>query len=361
MNIKVLDPCYDRFYYSFRQFFDLNGDDYILISDKDHGDPVDILVCNHFYHPGLDSAEIIKKYNYRCAIFLDIKHNSEDQIAHWNKIAQNSLHQCTITNAIDLDINNPSIVFNDFLFNRHKAYYQGFQWSKDTVLWYFESEQDYALPDIPNSSEHKTKIFVAPNHTVQDSGRQKYRKKLISWLKHNYINKGYLGAAGLDSRLFLYPQSTYPDAKTVQELLQQGKNQYIHKGFSPPHDVYYQDSFVSIYAETIEYGRSYAVTEKTFDPMIKGHFVLPFSNPGFVDFLQKNYAFKLPNFIDYAYDSIWDDDARFEAYLKEADRLINLSLPDWVRYWNYNKSILEHNQRVFLDRPYHRINLDQFL
>lgn len=352
---KILDPCYDEHYHSFQYFFDLNADEFIFQSDCNYSESVDFLVCNHFYHLGLDSYEIIKKYRYRTSIFLDIKHNLENQISQWLPKLDSSLHDYTITNAVDLTASDSRIIFNDHLFNRTKAYYLGYNWRPDSNVWYYRPGA-YIIPR-PTVGREKTKIFIAPNRTHNNT--REYRTKLVENLFQKHLASGYLGSFDYDSNLKLYSQLACPTASSINDLHSKNLARYQHQGYSPPHQLYYEDTFISVYAETIEYGSTFAPTEKTFDPLIKGHFILPFSNPGFINFLKTFYGFQFPEFVDYSYDAIEDDHKRFEYYIKELDRLIALS--NWPDLWDQNQHIIQHNQQIFYTRPYHRINFTQYL
>jgi hypothetical protein len=131
-------------------------------------------------------------------------------------------------------------------------------------------------------------------------------------------------------------------------------------GYMPPHNEYYKNTFVSIYGETIEQGNSIAVTEKTYDPLIKGHFILPFSTSGFINFL-KNKGFKFPEFIDYTYDTIVSDTDRYIAYEKEIDRLLAISINEWKLHWDNNLNLIKHNKQVFEQTAYDRVVLDHLM
>jgi hypothetical protein len=355
-QLTILDPKYDKFYQSFRMVFDLNGDDYTFYSDKDHTGQVDCLICNHFYHPniGMDPADIIKKYNYRKSFFLDTKHNSENQIELWNRRCDASLHDFTITNAIDLNITNDKIIYYDFLFNRTKAYYLGYPWQA-TDLWYYSSKLSYQIPSH-SLPELKSKLYVSPSNS--HLGERKFRSKLVDVLLTKYSNLGYIGDSSRG--ITLHCQLNCIDATSVDDLYSRAST-FLIGGYDPPHTEYYKDTFISIYAETIEYGNSFAPTEKTFDPLIKGHFILPFSNCGFITYIKNTYDFQFPNFIDYSYDSIADDNTRFYYYSQELERLMNLDISLWREYWINNQDIIKHNQQIFYDRPYHRIDFSQYL
>lgn len=354
--LTILDPKFDNQYQSFQMVFDLENIDFKFIEDKDYTDPVDILICNHFYHPGCDPVKIIKEYSYKRSFLLDIKHNSEDQIKYLDSCAENSLHEFTVTNAIDFGISNPKIVFYDFLFNRTKAYYSKFQWSKNTPLWYYESDLNYQIPVHPDPAL-KNKIFIAPNKSW--NGERKYRTLIVDQLLDRYSNLGYIGDPFRN--LMLHSQLDYPAITSVADLILKPPRRKGLQGYSPPHIAYYQDTFISVYGETIEYGNSIAVTEKTFDPLTKGHFILPFSNCGFVKFLTSHYGFKLPEFINYSYDAIEDPELRFKAYTEELDRLMNIDINIWRNLWIDNQQIINYNQEIFYNRQYHRINFEQFL
>jgi hypothetical protein len=162
--------------------------------------------------------------------------------------------------------------------------------------------------------------------------------------------------------LFLYPHFELHDVTDIAKIENQEfpLNSKKLGGYMPPHNEYYKNTFVSIYGETIEQGNSIAVTEKTYDPLIKGHFILPFSTAGFIDFL-KSKGFKFPQFINYEYDSIIDNDTRYTAWEKEVDRLLGMSLTEWKYHWDNNLNLIEHNQQLFQQTAYDRVALDQLM
>jgi hypothetical protein len=79
------------------------------------------------------------------------------------------------------------------------------------------------------------------------------------------------------------------------------------------------------------------VTEKTLEPLIKGHIILPFSNPGTIARLI-NMGFKMPAGVDYGFDIITDPQQRFTALTAEFQRLMAQDLP----------TLYKHNQEIFL-------------
>ena len=324
-------------------WFDLNGTSYHLVGSSYKG-PVDFSMhrSSESIHP--DAVKLS----------VDVFHNYENQ----GLDLLSTLDKCNcqiITNVIDPRVNNKNIVFSDFLFNRTKAYYSQYPMQLNTMAWYHEDARNYV--NIPiHQARDKQRIFVSPSKARK--GTRVYRTKIINLLD-SYRTIGYLGS-GDESIGSLYTQSDFPSYNLYQ--LEQEKKNFGSRalGYSPPHNEYYKNTFISIYGETIEYGLTTAVTEKTWDPLIKGHFILPFSNTGFIKYLQ-SIGIKFPDFINYSYDKVVDDEERFSAYSAEVQRLLALDLNTWRKLWDDNLDIIYANKRYFYDRDYHRVDLEQFL
>jgi hypothetical protein len=90
------------------------------------------------------------------------------------------------------------------------------------------------------------------------------------------------------------------------------------------------------------------ITEKTFDPLLKGHFILPISNPGTIRRL-RDLGFAFPKFIDYSFDEELDIRKRFDLIKAEFSRLLTL---DWPTLYKENQKILTHNQNCVRSIPY---------
>lgn len=115
---------------------------------------------------------------------------------------------------------------------------------------------------------------------------------------------------------------------------------------------YYDASLVSVYVETVCAGNSVRIiTEKTFEPLNRGNFILPFGYAGLLlDIV--NFGFKLPDWIDYSYDSIVDDNERFKGFLGSLSALNKIPLRDMYSLYKRDSHILEHNRAVFVNTPY---------
>ena len=324
-------------------FFDINGQDYILRNTNTNTDKIVIS----------DNANEIN-------VRLEIFHNYENQCNRDHFKEESNTYY--ITNVIH-NIDTKYMLFNDFLFNRTKAYYSQFPFSKNTKKWYNHGQLSYVIPE-PKDPSLKNKIFIAPNKTYKsDTSRNLvYRKKIVDLLENNYFNCGYIGNYDDNPKLFLYPHIEFPWIDNIEDLEnQKGTMHYSFWGYSPPHNEYYKNTFISIYGETIEHGSSIAVTEKTYDPLIKGHFVLPFSTSGFISHLKK-IGFRFPNFIDYSYDNLIDNDLRYDAYQSEIKRLMSLDIDTWRQNWEENfDRVIRYNQLIFQEKPYDRIDFYKLL
>jgi len=327
-----------------KMWWDINSDDYEFV-DRDYTGTVDFFILNSY------NSSV--QFDYRQKLNFRIFHGFEDFVRE-----QCNRRDCwTITNGWDPTIDNDHIIFNDFLFNRTKAYYSQYPFRSDTQLWYYHDAISYKAPRLVQA-DAKRKIFVSPGKTY--NGQRKYRGQLMSKIR-NYSDIGYIGNRDDNPDLFLYSQAEFPDpAININQLENETRPQWDDWGYSPPHVEYYKNTFVSIYGETIEYGNTIMITEKTWDPLIKGHFVLPFSCCNFIQRL-RDIGIQLPAFIDYSYDAEPDTDRRWQLYSAEIDRLLAMDLDTWRQHWNDNLALLSANQRYFHDKDYDRVDLAQLL
>lgn len=340
-----------------KMFFDLNGQEYEMHVDPNKRTSYDIVVLG-----GPTIPNPIP--NCKMALELQIWHNYENQSLfgtnHPLTASRSSSNTVILTNAIDPIIDGANwVIYNDFLFNRTKAYYQNYPFNPNTTRWYHTGSDSYVMPEL-SATQKKQKIFVSANNTYAGSQyrRIKYRPQIVSALK-NHINLGYLGNHDVDTSLLLYTEKEFPGGKIEEIEASKHFAKYGPWGYNPPHSEYYKNTFISIYGETIEYGTTLAATEKTYDPLIKGHFILPFSTNGFILYL-KSKGFKFPDFIDYSYDNIVNDDLRFKGYTDEVFRLLNIGLDQWQQHWYDNFNIIQHNRNVFLDSTYDRVDLTKY-
>lgn len=236
----------------------------------------------------------------------------------------------------------------DFLFNRQKIYFTDYNRInlKERLYVGGTDIKNFELATLDKLNDKRTNIrkkFVCPTriYTAFDHPRFKYRRKLLEFIKR-YEGQGYYSDFH-NSKLL---ESENPIA---DRFLKDG-------GWYPVANHYYQASFYSIYCETVPGGGEHefpykSITEKTWDPLIKGHFILPFGYQGLVDHI-RSYGFKLPDWIDYSYDYIEDDELRFDAFMKSAEKLLELSIYDLEKFHQNDRHMLAHNRRLFWEKPY---------
>jgi len=303
------------------------------------------------------------------------------------------VHLHTDVSLRNRDHNYDSFIYTDFLFNRsHVMHFDNklleSKWDKvDTMThWWrkpgpseFPKKAFNLTPDdeiIPrltrfmayaNNGTHELteKAFVSPNLSRRKTAsedtpmiRSSVRTDLGKML-YNY--QGYIGDMSQGVTLLA-------DGEDFNDFNILG----IHAwGFSPPHNDYYDSSTLSIYTETLIYNEEHAskcITEKTFTPMCKGHFVLPFGPPGTIDHLKLEYGFEFPHWIDYEYDNLPDVERdyigritaeniltsqRWKSYLSTVDSVCNLGTSRLYRLkkndFKSHKVIL-HNRSIMRDR-----------
>ena len=315
---------------------------------------INVLVINDYQNHSNIPADI--------RLYFEVGHNYEDQIknifynhycAHTNdQFAKDRVF--TVTNAVSFSgkTSSPYILHNDLLFNRTKAYFSNFEFTSQA--W-----NHCGLYEIPSiyTCDQKTKIFICPNGTMTSTHNRFlfYRPKLADFIQKNYCTLGHLSNP-LEKK-YLASMVDYPDLNLSQiQNLPYVKKPFV--GFSPVHHAYYQDTFLSIYVETVEIGKTVVVTEKTYCPLITGHFILPFSSQGLIRYL-KSLGFAFPDFIDYSYDCVSDSDQRFNTYCDEITRLLSMPKEKWKQHWNDNfTQVIKHNQQLFFDKNYDKLCLN---
>ena len=258
---------------------------------------------------------------------LAIFHNHENQIQGIDQIA--SANCPVVTNIWYPELDNPHIIFNDLAWNYRRAYYSNYQFSPQTELWYYPGAEYFNVPEH-SVTACRTHIYLSPGNIHNRTRR--YRTSLA-----DFLNK-------------------HPAPGFRSPLVTQTGRPYPGQGIYPIHSDYYLNSFISIYGETIEFGLGTVVTEKTWDTLIRGHFILPFSNAGFIAYLTTQ-GVKFPSWIDYSYDSILDDDLRYYAYQHEIGRVLEWELDVWQTCWANDFDIIQHNQRLVTTRPYHKTGI----
>jgi hypothetical protein len=199
------------------------------------------------------------------------------------------------------------------MWNRYRSYYTETVPYDKLYLHHYSSPAAYQIPQL-DFDRPKSKKFLSM------TGREfSYRTNLYEFVKD--FGDGYV--------------SNRSRGITIEGC-------DIVGAFQPVPNIFYLDSYVSIYCES-NFLRDdlIHITEKTFEPLIKGHIILPFSNPGTIARLV-DMGFKMPMNVDYGFDSIANPQQRFTAVTEEFQRLMAEDLP---QLYKRNQEIFEHNQR----------------
>ena len=260
-------------------------------------------------------------------IVYDLFHYDSARNRCYNKIiSQNPDKKIKcLTNNFNLkEVVNAEVLEWDYLFNRTKMLYteQHRLSSRRSDLQFHEPYSTYELTPIRGDVIHKHFLSLARSMTS-------FRPRLLDHLIKNFENKGIIGCRAL--------------GKIID-------NEF--SGYTPLPQAIYDQTFCSIYVESTTDNEISFVTEKTFETLIKGNFVMPFSDANFINTLESRYGFSFPDIIDYTYG---DD---FDKFLRSIDRLCSQPIGDLRDYYINNIHLLESNRQVFFDRPYHTVNLN---
>jgi hypothetical protein len=265
----------------------------------------------------------------QAVVFYDIV-NIDDEFASRFVDTVNQFdhpHKIYLTvNQSDRLLVNADVVAWDFMWNRVKLYYLDSPpdvkfGEPDRVLHHYSGPAVYKLNDL-NFEHARSRIFL--NLCGRNYG---YRETLFE-LAQQSNHLGYISNRSKNISL---------------------ENPPAVGAYWPVPNDFYNDSYVSVYVESNCTDPALIhLTEKTFEPLIKGHFILPFANPGSIARIRK-LGFALPDFVDYSYDTMEDHATRFSAFAAEFQRLLTL---DWPSLYHAHRDMILHNRRCLYDIPY---------
>ncbi len=309
------------------------------------------------HHPVPEIAQMLVGANNPVVLCYPVFHVAEDS-GQMYQGAQDAWAACTknfyIAQTDYAASSNHSCAYTyDFMWNRQKAYFVDYyKYVKDSALlkksdvsriWTAgTTKKAYALPELvlyDTNNPNAYKSFLSPNRITLDYLQTKrgiYRRLLSD---HLWFHQAHFSD---------WMSDTFLEAEEPSLQV----NNKLFGGWWPVANHYYTTSCVSVYVETlVTHTKIRTLTEKTFDPLIKGHFVLPFGYCGLVSDI-KAYGFQLPDWIDYSYDSEPDELNRFYKFIQEFRRLSEYSTLELMQLRNADLHILEHNRNIFFQRPY---------
>ena len=280
-------------------------------------------------HYNTHDAEWLATYTTRAkssrtVVFYDLVNTGDYEHTKFCEFVSNFDHPhrvyLTANQSLKLKLANVHIVPWDFMWNRYRSYYTETVPYDNLYLHHYSGPAAYQIPKL-NFDQPKAKKFLSM------TGREfSYRTNLYEFVKD--FDNGYV--------------SNRSRGITIE-------GQDIIGAFQPVPNAFYLDSYVSIYCESNFLRNDLIhITEKTFEPLIKGHIILPFSNPGTISRLVEM-GFQMPNCVDYSFDSVEDPAQRFDMVVTEFQTLMAQDLP---RLYKQNQSVFEHNQQAVEHIPY---------
>lgn len=232
-------------------------------------------------------------------------------------------------------INYPIIETSSYFFNFDDIGY------KNKLVIGSASSRMYKLSEIKPKKANKKFIITSKLHDHEY--RSIFRAVLRDWIDEDdtWYNK--------------FGQYSDPN-----DVILENEEYFFDPSFGDPvgasanviANKYYDDTYISVYVETIvPECDSEVVTEKTFVPLAKGHFILPFGYPGIVEDI-KSYGFILPEWIDYSYDTVQNDIVRMNIFCASLKKLRQLSLDELRKLHENDIPILKHNRDIIRNWKY---------
>ena len=268
----------------------------------------------------------------------------------WDKI-RNLRCRTLIIHNNNYDTLDPKYIFYDILFNRQKYYMFGMEedFYPNTKLWTYNAKREYyTFGPIDKRLTKDSKKILCLNR--------------LAWPKKWRFGKRIIARTQL-AKVLADEQDIYLSDPNVNNFFypnqyEEGTIDVLYSGgtWYPAADFYYNSSYVSAYIESVTSadgsGNIFCATEKTYDPLVKGNFILPFSSPNFIEGLKNWYGFRFPQWIDYSYDEVTDFNKRLLLYSESVKKICQMDLETLHQHYINDKDILDHNRNRFLEIQY---------
>ena len=280
----------------------------------------------------------LKSYTIKKLVFYDIFHahprldqSCLDLVMHYQKIMPTVL--LTACKTTIPGINN--VLHFDFYWNRTKGAYLD-----KRSTWNQQAPENY--------NQWPIELSQRPGAILSLYGTNNWGIKQHLYYQIKHLS-GYHG--GRDS------DTTLPSDTNITNL---------HKlAATPPARKYFDNTYISTQIESLCKGPAILYSEKTYDHLIQGRFVMNFGPRHFYSTLV-NDGWKLPIGVDYTWDEMEEIndvndiqiEPRFHAYIQ---RLLALS-SDMERLHELfiaNRDVFAHNQQQLRQKPYDIISLEQ--
>ena len=304
--------------------------------------------------------DLCKRCNLPFKDYLGVHMNSEIDVSrykkHFNVTERNFCHSDYMFNrshAVHFDHDLMIDLFKQRE-NFHCTHWWGSELEFDTIKYGLTPDNQIINWDLAydcwskfyfdhpdHDPDINAKFYVSPNNLTYYAGPLNTDDMTYDTCLHNHHNRGFLRHKLCDL-LSKYPGYIGNPARGVPLVTNRPLTDHVvlgidGSGYAPPHNAYYNVTSISFYVESMVFNNEedyspddanvnvgHLATEKTWLPIAKGHFILPFSTPGFYEYLQTRYDIRFPDFIDISFDNIPDQIERFDAYLKEVKRICDM-------------------------------------
>jgi hypothetical protein len=259
---------------------------------------------------------------------------------------------------------NGKIMYESFC-NRHNIGTQRI--SIEYIPWYMYDRTSKSSPYVPGK---RSRTFFALNRRMHEHRclmlmilhkENLLDKFYISFPKHHVgTNETFFNKA---ARMHLMQQYniSQEDVKSIDNKLPMvlditDWNPYPLPIVSNKLSFFYQNSFISIVAETFFYSNVIHLTEKTFKPIVNRHPFIVVSAPYTLKAI-RSFGFKtFDTIIDESYDNILDHNKRFDTII---DIIKDMSLWDKKKIAKTTaqiKDIVDYNYDLLIHRPTDELN-----
>lgn len=286
---------------------------------------------------------------------MNLFHNDDHMTDTWFRspdwdIVRNLKQRTLIVHNNNHDTSDPKYIFYDIMLNRQKYYMFDMEddFDPNTKVWTRNSRPEfYTYGPIDKILSNDSKKILCLNRLYWEESIIRNQKTLRSMLRETFHNKDDVYLSDPRNNIFFYPN--HSENNTI-DVSNSGGTWY------PAADIYYNTSYVNVYIESVVQssngGNIFCASEKTYDPLLKGNFILPFSTPNFVHYLKTWYGFKFPDWIDYSYDEVADFDQRVELYMESVRKVYSMDIETLHHNYIKDKDILEYNRNLINQLPY---------
>lgn len=343
-----------------------NGSDPLLYNSHSHFLPFDLEKNRYAYTSNLKKANVIpvigspyqptaeqreflkgKINDNQLLLILCVFHvdDASDSYETHQEYLKNFRDISNNVKILHTNMENKDQIFYDMIWNRQKAYCLDYDKHnlRERIWTWGTTKEMYEIPKLEKIN--KELHYLSPSriyYNFADHHRMQARirlKEVLTQGKNNMKGRRSDPQGGK----MLQPQHM---VNFDMASLKSGGTWW------PVSNAEYRKTITSIYTETVtQTGVTRTITEKTWDPLIKGHFIIPYGYCGMIEDI-KNYGFELPNWIDYGYDKMPDDQQRLNAWLTVIKEYLEQDITRLNELYHKDFDMLLHNQRVFKKRPY---------